>query len=115
MTKISYFGTDGEPVLNCNGIAGRYVEYDARGNKTNVSYFGTDGEPILNSDGIASWSSEYDAQGNLVKLIVFGIDGNPVMTNDGYAGTVFPTMPPAIGPGLSFWILTATNCDGQEL
>ena len=52
----SYFGVDGRPVLEKNGVAHVMMGYDDRGFRSEGAFFEVDGKPTLNKNGYARFN-----------------------------------------------------------
>jgi hypothetical protein len=83
--ELAYFGRDGKPALNNNGVARLAARYDERGNQTEMAHFGLDGKPTLNKGGYSRFTAGYDERGNRIEGAYFGTDGKPAVFKDGFA------------------------------
>ena len=84
--RLSFFGTDGEPVLCADGYAVMEAVYDDRGTEIGNRFFDTDGTPVLSANGYAGWNAAFDEHGNQIRCSFSGLSGEPVLHHDGYAG-----------------------------
>ena len=85
-TRHSFFGVDGNLIINEEGYAINTIQYDAHGNQIKVSYLGAEEEPILANKGFASYTSEYDSYGNQLSVSYWDTDGiSLIKCINGYA------------------------------
>ena len=107
----AYFGKDGKPTLQKNGVAKTTTAndewrnpfagalskslkssharvtwaYDDRGNVIEEAYFDTDGKLTRHKSGYVETTLAYDEQGNKIEQSFFGADGKLTRHKDGYA------------------------------
>ena len=80
MSKVSFFGLDGKPKADKNGVFEFRMEYDKAGKKKIVAMiYAVAGVKPTREDGIAEERLEYDANGNVTKMSYFGQDGKPTL------------------------------------
>lgn len=79
-----YFGSDGKPTLNSEGIAGSRYKYDSRGNKIEVASFGLDGKLASSLAGLAIVRTKFNERDQLIERATFDANGTPKAI-DGYA------------------------------
>ncbi|MGO8747403.1 MAG: hypothetical protein ACLQNE_15575, partial [Thermoguttaceae bacterium] len=85
-TGASYFGTDGKPCRNVNGIAAWKATFDERARQTSLSFFGLQGEPIIAPKlGYQRIVTKYDGNGQVLEHKYFDCKDNPLS----YAETVW--------------------------
>ena len=92
--ESDWFGTNGNPILNNEGIAKVIYNYDTHGNETQRAFFGVDGKPTLSTQGSAGYHQAFDERGNRIELDYFGADGSaariaPALIEINLAGSHF--------------------------
>ena len=84
MSKVSFFGLDGKPKADKNGVFEFRMEYDKAGKKKIVAMiYAVAGVKPTHEDGIAEERLEYDANGNVTKTSHLGLDGKPKADKNG--------------------------------
>ena len=78
-TEVTWYGLDGEPVGQCEGVAQIRFGYDERGNPERVSYYGSDLRPILGPHGYFEYRSHFNERGQLMERSYYGVDGSPMV------------------------------------
>lgn len=81
--KRIFFGIDGRPVCDRNGIAGGCREYDLHGNVVRMTFFDVNGRSCANKNGIAELRMEYNNAGNLLRVSKLDITGKEIQTIEG--------------------------------
>ena len=86
--RRSYFGLDGEQVINlAGGYSSMEYGYNRYGLIERQSFYDEKGQPCLNSERYSFETREYDSRGNESVLCFFGADGDPIRTIYGEART----------------------------
>jgi hypothetical protein len=85
LVEATYFGINGEPVLNDEGFARVTYVKDSHGRDIETAYFGTDGKPLNQKHGYAKLTNRYDDYGAFVEEAYFGSSGEPVLNYNGIA------------------------------
>lgn len=89
LKSITFFGTQGEPVLHDSGAARWLLQHDRFGNTTQVSYTGLKSELVRSSYGVGQTRYHYSVDGRFLTSTSFhDIDGKPVADPEwGFAKT----------------------------
>ncbi len=78
VSERRFFGADGKPASNADGVTVIRKAYTVQGWLTEESYFGVDDQPARDKAGMHRQVSEYDFVGNLARTSMFGLKGEPV-------------------------------------
>lgn len=80
----TYYGVDGEPCFDSDGVSKVIIEYDKHENKS-VSFYDIQGNPCLNKQGMAGYVNKFDKYGNAVALYQYNLNKELCMTTNGCA------------------------------
>ena len=87
----SYFGVDGEPVVNSlYGCSIFEYQYDPLGNETDIIYRDTEGSMTVRENRGFAWvHQKYDEWGRLVMETYYDAEGKPTTDVEGYPGKTY--------------------------
>ena len=88
--EITYYGADGLPGPNADGVITQKTEYNEAGKASLKRYFGADGQPMkLASVGAFGQALEYDAAGNITRDARLNAAGDPMVGSEGWATALY--------------------------
>jgi hypothetical protein len=77
---VDFYGPDGKPTQDRNGLAGFRQSYDARGNRTSNENLDLKGRLANDPKGIARWIATFDARNNAISRTYYDSKGELALT-----------------------------------